>query len=303
MLTSFNHDNCYIINLEDYLSDLDLLNNNQFKQSDQPYKIMLDQNSKTIEIAIYNNSTNLINKPIYIFNHKVINYRLIFTITPNTKVTLIDHKITQNSSTEIRSENNSKVDYYLIQKQDLAIIKVNQYQDSNFNAKLLATAEDRNNLQITVNLLEPLAKTNLQILQHSKLQGKNSIDLLINHLANNTISDTVARIIAEHNSKTTLTGKIKVDKKATDTKANLQSKGLIISKHASIVNRPELIIDHNQIVCSHGVSIGDLDPNAILYMQARGISLELANNILLEAFKQPILKSIQYPEIIENLEL
>lgn len=288
MIHGFNLENCIFIDINNFNNQMNFIN--------------LNYNNNNLNIHIQDNIT--IEKPIYLFNNQSnCDLNIIINSGNNSKFTIIDHKQNQNNITKVICNNHSMVDYYLIQCNDNSRIQVEQNFNSNFTTKLLANNYTNNILQLEINLLEPNANTELNILQNTKQTSNHCIDLLINHLTVGSSSCTLARSTANDQSNAELNGKIIVHKSATKTHADLQSKSLILSKQASITSCPELLIDNNNVICTHGSSIGNLDTNALFYMQARGISLEDATQILLQAFLQPILKKIKYQEIIDYLEL
>jgi Fe-S cluster assembly protein SufD len=293
LINGFDQNNCFIINLDHFIKTQNLPIKHEI------FSINISNNSFLINIL--DNVT--IEKPIYLINDLNLhdNLTIIINSGQNNKFTLIDHKNNQNTTTNFVCENNTIVDYYLIQNMDNSKLQVQQNSNSLLNAKLLANHTSNNKLLLEINLLEPNAKTELNILQNTKQNSCNIIDLFINHLTTNSSSCTIARATALDQSSIELNGKIIVHKSATKTQADLQSKNLILSKQGSITSCPELLINNNDVVCTHGSSIGNLDPSALFYMQTRGISLQDATQMLLEAFLQPIIQKIKYQQIIDYL--
>ena len=87
---------------------------------------------------------------------------------------------------------------------------------------------------------------------------------------------------------------------APGTKANsaIQSnKNLLLSEHAMVDAKPELQIHTDDVSCSHGATIGQLDEKAMFYLQSRGIPASDAKSMLISAFIGHILSSIHHPEV------
>jgi Fe-S cluster assembly protein SufD len=175
---------------------------------------------------------------------------------------------------------------------DNSKLTIAQQTNSNLTANILANSFAKNQLQLTANLLAPQANLDLNILQNTKQQASHIIDLLINHLTINSRSNTVSRASATDQSIANLTGQIVVHKSSANTEAHLQSKSLILSKQGAIKSCPELVIENDDVICTHGSSIGNLDPEALYYMQTRGMNLPQAKEILIQAFLNPILDKI-----------
>lgn len=256
---------------------------------------LIDLSNQQTPINFQDNS--IIDQPIYLFNN---NLNIIINTGKNSKLTIIDHKDQQNSNTCINCQENSIVEYYLIQNKDNSKIQINQATNSKYIANIYTT-NSSNQLALEANLIEEHSMAYINILQNIKQQHSYNINLLINHLTKACSSYTNTRTIASDSASTNLTGKVVVHKAAAKTYADLQSKSLVLSKQASVNTCPELAIYNNDIICTHGASVGNLDQAALFYMQSRGIDIENAVQMLITAFIEPILKNIKYPEIIKYL--
>ena len=265
----FSTENSFLIDLNDFLL-----------KKHQLFNIHLEQNSRNLYINIENNV--VFEKPIYLINSDHVNLNISVNSGENNSFTLIDHKNNQNNITYINCQDNSKIDYYLIQNNDNSKIFIQQASNSKLLAKLLATALNSNALLLEINFVGQNAIVYLSILQNTKLATSNKIDLLINHLTTLCSSYTAVRSVAADTSTNKFTGRIVVHKSAQKTYADLQSKGLMLSKDATISNKPELDIYTNDIVCTHGSTVGHLDQKILFYMQTRGIDFEKAKQILLQ---------------------
>ncbi len=292
-IKQFALENFLVINIDDFSK------NNHFSINNNIFMINLDHNNNLL-INILDNI--IIAQPIYLINHLDCNFNIIINSGKNSKLTIIDHKNHQNNTTNLICDNNTIIDYYLIQATDNSKLQITQNVNSIFHGKLLSNNLTDTQLALEINLLQPNATAELHILQNTKQKFINSIDLLINHLTTNSSSLTVARSIAHEQASIALTGKIMVHKCAAKTQAALHSKSLILSPQASIISCPELVINNNDVICTHGSSVGNLDANALFYMQTRGINLAEATKILLQAFLQPIIHQIKYQEIIDYLQ-
>lgn len=293
--------NCYLLLLEELLIELQQPNQNNKIIKYNLIEITLDLSIKLLTIEIIAGENIEIKYPIYICNKNIYDYKLRIIGSDNIKAAIIEHN-QQQSETAIICKHNTILDYYLMQQQGQANITLYQHAYSKITARLLASNLHASNVNITVNLCEQHAKIDINILQHPHANISHVIELFINHLAAHTYSNTKARIIAAAKAIASLSGRIIVNKGCSKANANLQSKALVLDKHATVINRPELVIDHDDVICAHGASIGELDQEALFYMQTRGISLLAAKKLLLSAFKQPIIATIQYPEIINYID-
>ena len=81
-------------------------------------------------------------------------------------------------------------------------------------------------------------------------------------------------------------GQVEVYKDAIKTEAHQSNKNLLLSKYAQMTTCPELQIFADDVICSHGATVGQLDEEALFYLQARGLTHDYAKNLLVHAFMQ-----------------
>lgn len=119
------------------------------------------------------------------------------------------------------------------------------------------------------------------------LAGKDqSQDILTNvrHMVPGSTSDQVVRTIADAFGKTAFQGKVVVDKDAQQTEADQSFKALLFDRRGDANAKPELEILADDVKCSHGATVGELDEKAIFYLTSRGVDPVTARQILVSAF-------------------
>jgi Fe-S cluster assembly protein SufD len=97
-------------------------------------------------------------------------------------------------------------------------------------------------------------------------------------------------------------GKIVVHKSAQKTDATQTNKNLVLSSDAVIDSKPQLEIFNNDVQCTHGSTIGELDADALFYLRARGIDVEAARTLLTYAFVSDVLSRLKIPLLRDQLE-
>ena len=123
----------------------------------------------------------------------------------------------------------------------------------------------------------------------------------LEHLMPGTTSDQLFRTVADKHGKTSFQGKVTVAKDAQKTVADQSFKALIFDKTAEANAKPELEILADDVKCSHGATVGQLDEKAIFYLTSRGIDPATARQMLVEAFTADALKAIQQDDVKEAL--
>jgi len=106
----------------------------------------------------------------------------------------------------------------------------------------------------------------------------------IRHRADRTESRQLIHAAAAAHARAVYGGVIVVDHDSHATVSHQQSRGLLLDRSAEIDSRPELHIHSDDVRCTHGASLGELDPNMLFYLQSRGLEPVTARTLLLRAF-------------------
>ena len=131
------------------------------------------------------------------------------------------------------------------------------------------------------------------------LDGKQHVDhyTLVHHAQPNCESHQDYKGIYDGSSTGVFNGKILVDKIAQKTDAFQQNNNVLISDKATLNTKPQLEIFADDVKCSHGCTIGQLDEDALFYLQSRGIPKKEAGALLMYAFANNVLESVRIPEL------
>jgi len=209
-----------------------------------------------------------------------------------------------SSVSEIILKDSSELDYFKIQNElnnstSYNSINIKQKKNSisniftfSFSGKMI-----RNNLNIS--LSEKNCYCNMYGVY--ALNGKSHLDnhTSVDHMKQNSISNEHYKGIMDGNSNGVFNGKIFVRKEAQKTNAFQSNNNILLSDKAKINTKPQLEIWADDVKCSHGCTTGQLDENAIFYLQSRGIKREKAISILIKAFFSEITEKID-KELIKN---
>jgi len=219
---------------------------------------------------------------------------------------LTDNTVLTNSVTEIYANKRAIVDYYKIQNDNsnASLIDhtfVNQKQQSHcsvhtfsFGGKLI-----RNNLNFYQNG-EHIDSTMKGI---TIIGGKQHVDhnTLVHHIEPNCESHQDYKSIFADSSTGVFNGKVVVDKEAQKTNAFQANNNILLSDKATINTKPQLEIFADDVKCSHGCTIGQLDESAMFYMRSRGIPEKEAKGLLMYAFSNNVMSSVKIPEIKQRI--
>lgn len=124
----------------------------------------------------------------------------------------------------------------------------------------------------------------------------------LRHVAPGATSNQIVRAVAAGDGVVNVLGRIDVAQAAQQTDAALGIKGLLQGRRATINAKPELEIFADDVKCAHGCAIGQLDPQALFYAQQRGLPLDAAQALLVQAFAAEAFLALGDAEARESLE-
>lgn len=120
---------------------------------------------------------------------------------------------------------------------------------------------------------------------------------LIHHRAPRAISRETYRGVLADRARGVFQGRIIVHPDAQQTDAQMNNRNLLLSEDAEIDTKPQLEIHADDVKCAHGVAIGQLDEQAVFYLQSRGVDAESARNMLTFAFANAMLDKIELASV------
>ena len=124
----------------------------------------------------------------------------------------------------------------------------------------------------------------------------------IHHAQPHCSSHELYKGILDGEARAVFNGKIIVAIDAQKTDAKQTNKALLLSEDAQINTKPELEIFADDVKCTHGATVGQLDEDALFYLRARGLGLEQARSVLIHAFASDLLNHIAIEPIRDQLD-
>lgn len=219
---------------------------------------------------------------------------------------LTENPVLTNSVTEIFAQKRAIVDYYKIQNDTLEAnlidnTYVSQKQESHVSVHTFSFGGNltRNNLNF-YHFGEHLTSTLNGI---TIIGEKQHVDhyTLVKHSTPNCESFQDYKGIYADRSTGVFNGKVYVEKDAQKTNAFQKSNNILLSDKATINAKPQLEIFADDVKCSHGCTIGQLDETAMFYMQQRGIPKKEAKALLMYAFSNAVIENIKIPELKQRI--
>ncbi|MFY0713411.1 Fe-S cluster assembly protein SufD [Seonamhaeicola sp. NFXS20] len=215
---------------------------------------------------------------------------------------LTSNPVLTNSVTEIYTKKRAIVDYYKIQNDeanasliDNTFIKQKQESIASVHTFSFGGKLTRNNL----NFYQEGERIDSTLKGVTIIGNKQHVDhnTLVHHIEPNCESHQDYKGIFNDNATGVFNGKVIVEKEAQKTNAFQANNNILVSDKATINTKPQLEIFADDVKCSHGCTVGQLDESALFYMRSRGIPEKEAKALLMYAFSNNVLNSVKIPEL------
>ena len=240
--------------------------------------------------------------------------RVLVIAGPNSRVTVTETYATlsgsryfTNAVTEFVLEDGAQVDHYrlLLESPEafhVGVSRAVQGRDSTFRSTSFAkgAAMARQDFQVLQDAPGAFCSLNGLYLT----TGEQHIDNLINidHARPNTTSRLFYKGILDGKSKAVFGGEVLVRKDAQKADARQTDKNLLLSRDAEVDSKPSLLIYADDVQCTHGATAGHIDEDTLFYMQSRGLDKETAGQILIHAFANEIIETVQVEPLRDYLD-
>lgn len=239
--------------------------------------------------------------------------RNLVVVEENAEVQIVERHqslsvkpVLTNTATEIFAERNSRLHYYKIQNDHLEASLIDntsifQYGGSNVSMGTFSFGNKfiRNNLNFFIQ--EERTESHMDgitIIEDGQLVDHHT---LADHKFANCFSNELYKGIYDGNAKGVFNGKVMVHPHAQKTNAFQQNNNILMTDKASVDTKPQLEIYADDVQCSHGCTIGQLDEDALFYLQSRGIPEKEGRALLLYAFANDGLRNVKIPELRKKL--
>ena len=202
---------------------------------------------------------------------------------------------------------------------DNAIVEYYKIQNYSVNSNHVGTTHIRQVGKcyvhtVTISLDGGMIRNNIDIIMEKAgneghmyglylLKGRTHVDnhTLVDNTKPNCFSNELYKGIVDDYATGVFSGKIFVRPDAQKTNAYQTNKNIVLSKTATVNTKPQLEIFADDVKCSHGCTIGQLDETAMFYMQQRGIPKKEAKALLMYAFSNAVIESIKIPELKQRI--
>ncbi|MFO7446058.1 MAG: Fe-S cluster assembly protein SufD [Ignavibacteriaceae bacterium] len=277
---------------------------------------------------IYVPDGKIVEEPVHILfissakDEKILSQpRNLFIAGKNSQVSIIEHYVClsgkqgepgkdvyfTNSVTEVVVDENGIMDHVKLQEESkkafhISRMEVDQERSSNFASHMLSLGGEiaRNDFNTRFNGEGGESTLNGLFL----IDGNQLFDAhtMIDHAMPHCNSHEHYKGILDNVSRGVFNGKVMVRKDAQKTNAFQENNNIILSNEALVNTKPQLEIFADDVKCSHGATIGQLDEDAMFYLKSRGIGGEAGRAILIHAFASDVVKSIKIEPVKNYIE-
>lgn len=292
---------------------------NKIATKDNPF-CLLNEAMYSDGFFLHVPKNKVIEKPIHLFyisqnqnDNTFYNTRNLLVVEEGAQVEVIeshhnldDHFVFTNAVTEIFVASNAKADWHKLQNDS----------DTSYMVDYSFVKQERDSLA-TVNTFSfggKLVRNNLDFIQEGEninsfmngitIIGKEQLvdhHTAVHHNKPNCESYQNYKGIYKDKAHGVFNGKVFVDKIAQKTNAYQQNNNILLSEGASVDSKPQLEIFADDVKCSHGCTVGQLNEEALFYLRARGISKKEAQALLLYAFANDAMQNIDIDPLREKV--
>ncbi len=267
------------------------------EQSIFPKSVFSDNNT----LFLYIPKNVRLEKPLHFLyqnNSKQYFSHHVIIANENSELTLLEeyqNNHAMNVTTEIYASKNARVHFAKIQNENSsathdASLSIHQQEESVVNVFSLSNGARSARELIKINLHERGAECILNGFYPLK-NDEQKLDYFIdvNHHAKHTRSEMLYKGILDKKSKSNFRGKVFVHQAAKHITAHQSNHHLLLSKEAEAGSKPELEIYADDVKCTHGATVGQIDPDALFYLRARGLDEKESMKLLTAAFAADVL--------------
>lgn len=270
--------------------------------------------------VVYVPENTAVEKPIQLINilrggvDLNVNRRILLIAEKNADVKLLvcDHTVDDvnfvvTQVTEIVAGENAQIDFYELEENSVKVTRISslcciQKEQSKVTAAGITLHNGYTRNDYRFRLSGEYAETHVGGLVISDKEQHTDNFAFLDHAVPHCTSNELFKYVLQEKSTGVFCGRILVEKGAQKSEAYQSNRNLCSSEDAHMYAKPQLEIYADDVKCSHGLTTGQLDEDALFYMQARGIPEEEARMLLMVAFTKDVVDMIHIDNLRDRLE-
>ena len=207
-----------------------------------------------------------------------------------------------NGVSRVEAEAGSNVEHVVIQEESetgyhLLALDVRTMAGARFASHLIALGGLLSRVDITATREQDGGDVSLQGVYVARDTRHVDIHTDVTHRGRHSRSLQTYRGVLDDRARGVFDGMIRVAQNAQKTDARQSTRNLLLSSNAIVHAQPRLEIYADDVQCAHGATIGELEPEALFYLQSRGIGREEARRLLIQAFLDNVIEAMPHPPL------
>ena len=294
------------------LDEIDLLKHFSFRRNGFTALNFAFADFKVIRISKETSVTEPFELHFSVAENTAIFPRILVIAEAGSKATIVESyastaKSFTNSAVQVIVEDNANITHYRVQKDapeafnvgttEVTLGRGSRYDSTNVNLGAALSRHDID-LKFTAEGGEAFVD-GLYMLNGTQHHDTHSI---IDHQVPNCVSHQTYKGVLNDTSRGVFNGKVFVRENAHGTDAQQSNKNLLLSDTARVDTKPQLEIFNDDVKCSHGATVGQLEEEELFYLLTRGLPRTLAKNLLTYGFAEEVINKIEIESIKKDLD-
>ncbi len=212
-----------------------------------------------------------------------------------------------NAVTEVAAKEDSTLTHYRLQEESerafhIATTQVYQERKSNYTSCAVSLGAAIARHDLNVELIDEHVETTIDGLYVVTGSQRSDNHTTIDHQRPHSVSHQLYKGILDGRSRAVFNGKVFVREGALLTDARQLNKNLLLSTDATVNTKPQLEIFADDVKCSHGATVGQLEDEELFYLASRGLAPERARALLTYGFAEDVISKIKLKSVREQLD-
>ncbi len=279
--------------------------------------VMLNEAMSTGGAYIYVPRDVVVEQPIVIVHWNegagvAVFDRTLVHVERNASVSIIerfessDQKIFVSSITECIVGENAQVKFLTTQEDGketthIGVHRTHVHRDGHFESSAVSLGGKYSRLRAEVSLLEKGATSDVMAVYYGDNNQLLDFRTLQDHRAEHTTSTLLFKGAVEDSARSVYSGMIHLREEAQQSEAYQTNRNLILDHGAHAESIPNLMIEANDVKCSHGSTVGPIDEEQLYYLATRGVSPADAEKLIVLGFFEDVFSRLSIPALIEPL--
>ncbi|PLW94755.1 MAG: Fe-S cluster assembly protein SufD, partial [Marinilabiliales bacterium] len=280
--------------------------------------VSLNSALATAGLFIYVPDNVIVEKPVQLINmintaeNPFLQAKNLIVLGKNAELTFVqcddsvqDQDSFMNVVSEFHIDEGAKLDHYKLQNKELSSVLVNTSffslrKDSKMKTNTITLNGGKIRNETIVNLDGEGAEADIMGLYLVDKQQHVDNQVLVRHNSANCYSNELFKGILDDEATAAFNGHILVQPGAQKTNAYQNNKNILLTDNAKVTAKPFLEIYADDVKCSHGATVGQLDEDALFYLKQRGICDLNAKMLLMYAFAEEVIRNIDIPSLHDS---